>query len=492
MLERLTGALLVALNEPAADAETQVARWALVSGRRCVARGECPAARLARLGGLEVRASFFDRAAHFDRIVSQTTNPRLAQVFVRRHIDGQMLFNESYRLRTKLIPLGEADVVVRALAAAELACARASDALPLATRPVGLMTLEEAAMAALAARATAEPLLVCHARGDRFVAFLAEAGELRMRRVEYATAGDLGALTEAVERSTAQFSSGGVPEPAARLLLGDLRPLAKEERYQRDHASREVERKIAALVTGADALAEPELFGLRYVRAHWNLLEPAQARSALAWKAALPAAGLLLAGAAFAGVLGGFSAAENASLAARLAAQRADVERERAALAQRVPDEADSRRLAEFANLMQQRGEQVRVDRLLSWLTHELPAGAVVESLAVYPQDEAPPESVRAAEGGGDDLLARIFGRQRTPATAAPKPAVPAKAGPGQYRARIELSFPGSYEAVERAAGETVKRLADRLAFEMAVLDYDAPRGRARFIAEARLAAREF
>lgn len=492
MLERLTGTLLVALDEPAADAETQVARWALVSGRRCVARGECPAARLARLGGLEIRASFFDRAAHFDRIVSQTTNPRLAQVFVRRHIDGQMLFNESYRLRTKLIPLGEADVVVRALAATELSCARAADALPLATRPVGLMTLEEAALAALAARATTEPLLVCHARGNRFVAFLAEAGEVRMRRVEYVTAGDLLALADAVERSSAQFSGTGIPEAAARLLLGELRPLAKEERYQRDHASREVERKIAALVSGADALAEPELFGLRYVRSHWNLLEPAQARGALAWKAALPAAGLMVAGAAFAGMLGGFAAADNASLAARLAEQRAGIERERAELMTRVPDETESRRLSDFANLMKQRGEQVRVDRLLSWLTHELPAGAVVETFAVYPQGEAPPESVRAAEGGGEDLLARIFGRKEAPAASAPKPAVPVKADPGQYRARIELSFPGGYEAVERAAGETLKRLAGRLDFEMAVLDYDAPRGRARFVAEARLAAREF
>ncbi|MCX8086379.1 MAG: hypothetical protein N3C63_05680 [Rhodocyclaceae bacterium] len=494
MLERWTGRLLVALDEPAADAETQKARWALLSGRRCVARGEGPAARLAALGGLELLASFFDRSAHFDRIVAQTANPRLAQVFARRHIDGQMLFNESYRLRTRLIPLGEADIVLRTLATTELACARAADALPLATRPVRLAALEETALAALAAKATSEPALVCFARGERFVAFLAEAGDVRGRQLAVVPPGDAAEQEAAVGRAAAAFGGGtGLPEPAVTLLFGDLTGLAKQPQFARDVASREVEKKIAALVAGANALAEPELFGLPFVRREWNLLEPAQAAGALAWKLALPAAGLLVAGAAFAGLLGGFQAIDNAATAARLQEQRATLERERGDLVKRIPDEKESRRLAEFAELMKKRDEQVRADRLLAWLTTRLPEGAVVESVTLYPFGEKPPEAAQGPGAkGGEDILARIFGRDKAAEPKAQPEKASAKNDAGRYAMRLVVSLPGGYEEVEPKAAATVRALAEGLSFEQAVLDYDAKETRARFHLAASLTARSF
>lgn len=495
MLERWTGKLLVALDEPAADVEMQAARWALISGRRCVRQGECPATRLASLGGVELRASFFDRSAFFDRVVAQTANPRLAQVFARRHIDAQMLFNESYRLRLSIEPSGESDVTLKALVATELFCARAEDVLPLETRPVAIATLEEAAIAALVARVTVEPALVYFARGERFLAFVAEAGEVRQRRIEALGSGDKAALALAVERAETAFSGGGGlggAEVSLRLLLGEARSLAQEQRYARDYASREVERKISAIVKGADAALEPELYGLAFVPRHWNLLEPSQAQAALAWKLALPASALLLGGGAVAGLLGATTAWQNESTDARLADHRAALERQSSTLKARIPEQKEIEQISELTKLMKQRADQVRIDYLLAWLTSSLPEGVTLQAFDVYPEGETP----SAPAGGeqrerGEDILSKLFGKPRETAPKV-RTAPPPKPEAGSYKARVELSLPGDYEHVEETAASIVRALSERAGFERAVLDFDAARPRAVLYASLTLKAREF
>ncbi len=505
IFERLTGTLLVALGEPAAEAEAAVVRYALVQGRQLLRRGEIEADRLASLGGYEVRASFFDRSAYFGRVGSQTSNARLAGVVARRFVDGELLFNEPYRLRLSVHPTGEHDFQLRLIAASELGCVRAEGSLPLDSRPVGLASLEELAIAALVARVTPAPAMVCFARGARFIAFVCEAGEVRSRNVEMLPGGELGAAQDAASRAEAMLLGGlgnaapGDVNIGIKLYLGDLRPLAAEAAAQRDYASREVEKKMGLLVRGGDALAEPELFGLRFVGSRWNLLEPDQALRAWAWKAALPVSGLMAAGALTLAGLGVATAYENSRKTDEIGRQRQQVEQQRAELEKRVPDSGEVSRIRDLTDLLQKREEQVRVDHLLAWLTRQIPEGASIASLHMFPPGETPPEVLRKQTGdggGGTDILARLFGAKalaKPDAQEAPaQNAAAAKQQPGEYELTLELILPGAYEHSEKLAGEIVGRLAGRGRFKQSTLAYDAPANRAVLRSQLTIQAKDF
>lgn len=498
MLERLTGTLLVAFGEPGtADPEAHHVRYCLLAGRQVMSRGETTAARLAALGGYDVRASFFDRSAYFDRATAQTANARLAAVVARRHIDGEMLFNESYRLRLAMAPSGEMDVTLKMAVATELACARLEDALPLASRPVSLVTMEETAIAALVARVTETPALVCFARGERFLAFVAEQGEVKLRRTETLPAGDQAAAQDAADRADAGLSMGLNPvgasqAPALRLYLGDLRFLAAQAVAARDYASREVEKKIAGLFKGADVLAEPELFGLRFARRHWNMLEPAQTWNAMAWQIAVPTAAVLAGGAAVAGIFAAFAMLDNSRADSNIRLAQAKLNERKIELARLVPEESEMKQLADLTRLMQKRAEQVRVDRLLSWISHRLPDGVTIASMQVYPVGDAPPETPRKADGSGSgqDIFAKLFPVKTQPQAQSDRPAPTPK--PGLYEVSLELSLPGAYETVEAQAAQSIRHLAERLSFTASILDYDATASRARLVSRLTVSAEDF
>lgn len=498
MLERLTGTLLVAAGEPVAEAESGLLRYCLMAGRRVLRRGEVEAGRLSGLGGYDLRASFFDRSAYFGRVASQTANARLAGVVARRFVDGELLFNEPYRLRLAIHPTGEHDFQLRLVAASELACVRLEDLLPLETRPVSTAALEETAIAALVARVTPAPALVLFARDQRFLAFVAEAGEVRQRSVEMLfQADDMAAAQDAANRAEAMLAGSGDSALGAplKLYLGALRPLAGAGAAQRDFASRELEKKLAALVQGGDALAEPELFGLNFVARRWNLLEAEQVGRAWAWKAALPVTALMAGGSLLLAGLGLAVAYENGSVSRQIEAQQAAVAVSRAELVQRIPADQEVARIKELTELLQQREQQVRIDHLLSWLTRQIPPGASVAALHLFPPGETPPEVSRPRNenGAGQDLLSRLFARDPAPAPgAAPVPVARPVARPGEYELTLELILPGSYEHSEALAAQVIGQLAARAHFKQSLLTYDAPLNRALLRSQLSVQAEDF
>lgn len=501
MLKRLSGTVLVSAGEQGGEApEARRVRYAVMSGRKVERRGECAMSELQRLGGWDLRASFFSRGAYFERTQAQTENKRLANVVARRFIDGEMLFNEAYRLRLTTHLAGEHDVTLKLMAAAEIDCLRLEEGLPLPTRPVSLAALEEAAIAALIAKATREPVLALFARGERFVSFVAENGEVRQRRMESLPAGDLEAAAAAVQRAEVMAAGGlasgmgGQPgkEVALRAYLGDLRPLAAQGAQARDYSSREVEKRIAALIQGGDALAEPELYGLSYVRRAWNFLEDAQTRKAIAWHVALPTAAVLLGGTLLFGLLFALEAVQNAGRAGQIEQERQKVLAERDALVKRVPNPRELERFKDFTELLKRRSEQVRADRLLAWISHELPGGIAISSLQLYAQGDAPPEAKQQSAGGenkGLDMLARFMS---SPPKEKPAQETKVAAEPGVYTLSLELTLPGSYDMVERQAAEVIRRLSPKLGFVRAHLDFDAARNRARLISQLTARAEDF
>lgn len=508
MFERVTGTLLVAAGETAVDAAAETVRYCLMAGRRVVRRGEVAPGRLAELGGYDIRASFFDRGGYFGRVASQTANARLAGVVARRFIDGEMLFNEPYRLRLSATPTGEHDFQLRMVAASELACVRLEDLLPLQDRPVSTAALEEVAIAALVARVTMTQVMVAFARGSRFMAFLAEGGEVKSRSVEALYSDDPAAAIDAANRAEAMLLGGnsalggGSSTPPLKIYLGDLRSLAAEPAALRDVASREIEKRIAALVQGGDALLEPELYGLKYVAYRWNLLEPEQAQRAWAWKIAVPTVGAMLATTvAFAGLATLLHMGNRYTEKAN-ALQQSELDAQRGKLVARVPPEQDVRRIKDLTDLLRQRDQQVRVDHLLSWLTHQVPQGASVAALHVFPVGETPPEVVRPkAEGmGGVDLLSRLFMKddaatpqaQALPQPAATLPVRGAKAKEGEYELTVDLVLPGTYERGESLAAEIIRRLAAKGSFKLGTLTYDAEQNRSVLHTQMTVLAEDF
>lgn len=505
MLKRLSGTVLVSAGEQGTEApEARRVRYAVMRGRRVARRGECAMTELQRLGGWDVRASFFSRSGYFERTQAQTANKRLAAVVARRFIDGEMLFNESYRLRLAAQPTGEHEFTLRLMAAAEIDCMRLEEALPLTTRPVSLASLEETAIAALIAKVTAEPVLTLFARGERFISFVAENGEVRQRRMENIPAGDMEAAAAAAQR--AEVMTGGsigagmggqaAKEIVLRIYLGDLRPLTAEGAPARDYPSREVEKKMAAQIQGGDALAEPELYGLRFVQRVWNFLEDEQAHRAVAWHIALPAAGLLTAGGALLSLLFAIQLVSNSGEASQLERKRQDILAQRDALAKRTPKDKELASFKDLTELLKLRSEQVRVDRLLSWLSGQLPSGITIASVQVYGKGDTPPDTKQgkpADSGKEQDLLSKLLpGNSAAQDKPAPKANAKAVLEPGVYTMHLELTVPGTYDTVESQAAETIRRLSTKLVFEKSHLDYDASKNRAKLVSDITVHAEDF
>ncbi|MCE1241657.1 hypothetical protein [Oryzomicrobium sp.] len=481
MFKRMTATVLVSVGESGGESlEARRVRYAVLKGRRVVREAECEMHELARLGGWQMRASFFSRGAYFERTPSQTDNPRLAAVVARRFIDAEMLFSEAYRLRLQIASAGETDFSLRLAACAEIDCLRIEEGLPLETQPVRLAALEESAIAAVVATATSEPVEVYFARGERFVYFIAEAGEVRQRRLDFLPPDEDG-IKDALQRAELALSGGGgwgIGDAAARMplriYLGDLKSRSAQADAQRDSASRGLERQLAALVSGGDVLARPELFGLLWVKNRWNMLENAQVQRALAWQVALPAS-LVLGGASL--VLAGLAlthAVENAGLSRQLEGERAQVLRERDVLMGRVPDQAVQARFSEFFGLLQQRNQQVRVDRLLAWVTQELPPGVVIRSI-----------SIRPAGGGAVSAESKPLPPNEPPGRVA-------ASGASEHRVQLALTVPGTYESVEAQAGEVLKRLSAKLRFGQSNLKYESGQERALLTSELFARAEDF
>lgn len=471
MFKRMTATVLVSVGESGGESlEARRVRYAILKGRRVVSEAECEVHELARLGGWQMRASFFSRGAYFDRTPSQTDNPRLAAVVARRFIDGEMLFSEAYRLRLQVVTAGETDFNLRLAACAEIDCMRIEEGLPLDSQPVRLASLEESAIAALVANATSDPVQVYFARGERFVYFVAEAGEVRQRRLDFLPADEDG-IKDALQRAELALSGGGgwglsdaAERNPLRVYLGDLAKRSASPEAQRDSASRSIERQLAALINGGDVLARPELYGLLWVKNRWNMLENAQVQRAVAWQAALPAS-LALGGASL--VLAGLAVShgiENAGLARQLESERAQIVRDRDALMGRIPDKTVQASFSEFFGLLQQRNQQVRVDRLLSWVTQELPPGVVIRSVSIRPAGSEP--------GAAEPRLVPVGG-------SGARPDKGGEAANGEHRVQLALTVPGSYESVEAQAGEVLKRLSAKLRFGKSNLNYESGQDRA-------------
>lgn len=494
MLKRLTGTVLMAAGELRAEApETQRVRYAVMYGRKVSQQGECALQDIHLLGGWRVCSSFASRSTYFGQTSVQTANKRLAPVLARRYLDGEVLFNEPYRLRVQPGASTDLAVQLEMQAVAEADCLRLESLLPMATQPVSLHTPEEVAIAHLVAKATSEPVTVLFGRGQRLVAFVCEKGHVANRRTEAMPADEAARDTTLFRLSTAVSSGYVSPEAdnapkevVLSIYMGELCAYALKGAAARDYASRELEKQIARCVTGGDALAHPEVFGLAHVPNRWNFLGPLQQQHARTWQMALPASALM-------GLVAlGFAINVVADLAnqpmsgSALAAKRQQTTAEHEALVKRIPDEKSLAAFKELSQLAQERHEQLRADRLLAWVSQQLPTGITITALQFYRADSGVVKGRSGTKNLGQDMLNKLKDIQPNIESKTEKK------DPKSYEVVLALSLAGPYDVVETQAGEVIKNLSTKFNFEQSLLDFDATKNRAQLTSVLNTYAKEF
>ncbi len=493
MLKRFTGTVLVAVGGVRVEApETQRVRYAVMYGRRVSQQGECALQDLHLLGGWRVSCSFASRSAFFGRTAMQAGNKRLFGVLARRHIDGEVLFNEPYRLRVHAGRLKDLTVAIEMQAVSESDCLRLESLLPMVSQPVGMHTTEEVAIAHLVAKVTADPVVVLFARSGRLVAFVCEKGEVANRRVE-SLPDDEATLDTTLYRLAASVGSGYVSaqsddpvDVSLRIYLGELCPYSLKGVAVRDYPSRQLEKQIAQCVDGGDALAYPELFGLAHVAKHWNFIIPVQQQRAKAWQIALPAS------AAMTCVAVGVSLNVMAGLTSQpmssndIALKRQGIMAEHAELSARLPEGQALENFKELSQLAVQRGQELRADHLLSWVSQELPVGITITGLQFYRVDVGDAGLRQSNKGRGQSMLAKL--KELQPKNDLTK----REKDPKSYQVVLELSLAGPYDVMEAQAAEVIQKLSPKFTFEQSLLDFDATKNRALLTSVLNTQAKEF
>lgn len=430
-----------------------VVRHAVVNGRRILATGEGVPSGSAG----PARVSLFSMESYFEQVDLAAASEKLLPLVARRHVDSELVFDDaSYRLRARGKSKHERTIAADIAAMPEHDLEAAVSMLPLRRRPCLNMAPLELAIAALVAKATAEPVLVFWEKGGVLISLLVEAGMVQTRMRERVTDESREAIisrAEASLRSSANRSNGN-RDVFLALYTGDLRDRMPEER---DKAVQALEKKLAALyrggrkVPGDSVLRDPELYGLPLVAEDWSFAEADYRAQVTAWRYARPAAAM----AALAGVLiasyGGIQHLQALNIGADFEQRRAELNASLAEFERIRPSDEAMASVRSRLQVQQQSLSEVRLDRMLDWLTHLVPEGVVIRALEM-----APVPLPRQQSAGS--LPTRYLTGQK----------------PFEVKMEIMLAEI-ALDAAEASAAEVVRRLSQRLHMVDSRLEVPAP-----------------
>jgi len=447
---RLSAKAVLLATVPGEDGEP-VLRYARVDGRRILNTGEGALAQFAE----PTRASVFSPSSYFEQVELEAAAPKMLPLVARRHLDAELVFDASYRLRARRRGKRERSVTADIAALPELDLDAAVALLPLQQRPCLQLVPVELAIAALVRRATAEPVIVFWEKGGMLLSLLVADGMVRARTRE--TVSDenrevIIARAGASLRTTAGYR-GEKREVFLTLYMGDLCGRGREAG---EKAGKALESRLAKLYRARKGtpenavLRDPELYGLPFVDDDWNFLEKDYRDQVQAWRYARPvAAAAGLVGIVFA-LYGGLLHVQALGAASEFDARQAKLRGTLAETDRIIPSEEAMAAVRNSLQVQRDSLSEVRLDRMLGWLTHLVPTGVRVRSLQVEP--EPPP---------------RAMGRT-----------APAKPPPGQkpFLVNLEIMLAETeFDAAEASSAALIKRLSQRLQMVDSRLDVPAP-----------------
>lgn len=443
--------LLVAMDRITAEDGAKRVNYALVKGRRVLNAGSCVLDELDKLGGSSIRASVASPLCHLERITLDVANAKLANFSVRRFIDSESIFTEPYRVRSRVLSLqaGRADTVIAAMTEDDLQMA--TEALPARKRPIDTMVPAELAIAAAVGKVSDQRHLVFWARGDSFLALVAERGRVLWRRMDRVHQGSdeinhpehrwikYEGLVEMAENNLDQGMRRSI---ASFLMLGELQGMPLEgEAALKDPVRRQVESRLGNLYKGkANAVVWPELLGLPYVDSMLSMMDGEYSHQALAWRIASPAAAFaMLAGLGFAAH--GMVEHRSANTLQKEVAQRSQqVEQGYTALRERIPSQALLSQLDEDLRLSAEARNVMRVDYFLEWLSESVVDRARVQRVDLSRVGQTRARTARRGTG-----------------TTAPS---------SDYQVTVEVRIHGDYDSTKNHAETLVRRWSQRVSLQ--------------------------
>jgi len=380
-----TNELLMAVV-PAETGEP-VLRYARLSGRRIVETGQ---GNLPRFKG-PTRAAVYSLESYFEQVDLTVSSVKLLPLVARRHVDTELVFDDaSYRLRARCRQQRERTIAADIAAMPEQDLETAVSLLPLKEQPCLQMVPLELAIAALVNRVNSDPIIVFWEKGGVLLSLLVMDGMVLTRMRERVTDSDRESI---ITRAEAGLRAGAARlaekrDIALTLFTGELAGYALEG----DEKPVEIfEKKLRRVYrTGGKVqkeavLRDPELYGLPFVADEWNFLEANYRTQVRSWQLARPAAALAsIAGILFA-VYGGVQHLYALSIASDFDQQRDQLNGELAAYEKIRPSDEAMAYVRDRLQLQQQSVSEVRLDRMLDWMTHLLPEGVVISGLEVKP-----------------------------------------------------------------------------------------------------------
>ncbi len=436
---------------PGAEGELTV-QHAVIRGGRVGDTGEgIPAAMSGAM-----RVSLFSLESYFEQVDLAAASVKLLPLVARRHVDTELVFDDAlYRLRARARSRGERTIAADIAAMPEHDLEAAVAMLPLEERPCLQMVPLELSIAALVHKATAEPVMVFWEKGGVLISMLVSAGMVQARMRERVTATDRATIIARAESSLKANASrsGDNREVFLALYLGDL---VDQERENREKAVQALEKKLSRLYrTGRkapqdDVLRNPELYGLPYVNGEWSFLDSEYQTRVLSWRFARPAA----AAAAVAGITvalyGGVQHLQALMLASDFDQRSHQLSASLAEFEQVRPSDEAMTAVRNRLQIQQQSLSEVRLDRMLDWLTHLVPDSMSISALEMAP---AP------------------MPRQRTQSVP-----VQYAAGHKPFDVKMEIVLAETeLDAAEASAAQLVRQLSQRLNMVDSRLQVPAP-----------------
>lgn len=424
---------------PGQDGEL-VVRHALVSGRHLLATGEgVPTGEV-----VPSRVSLYAAESYFEQVDLAAASDKLLPLVARRHVDAELVFDDAlYRLRALGRARREQTIAADIMALPEKELETVQSLLPLRELPCLQMVPLELAIAALVNKVTSEPAIVFWERGGELVSLLVEGGMVqnRMReRVLDDTRDVVISRAEAGLRAGAN-SFGTNREIFLTLFMGDLTDYRRDSR---EKAARALESKLGRLYRlgrnmPEDAvLREPELYGLPLVDEKWSLLDTGYRSEVRAWRYARPMTAAACLAGLLAAMYGGLQHLQALSIASDFDQRRQQLNASLVEYERMRPGDEAVLAVRSHLDVQWQSLDEVRLDRMLHWLTHLVPGGVAIRELEVAPAPQ-PRQRARSA-----------------PVTWPP--------GEKPFDVRMEILLAEtSLDDAEASAADVVRRLSQRL-----------------------------
>jgi hypothetical protein len=398
----------------------------------------------------------FSLDSYFEQVDLAAASVKLLPLVARRHVDAELIFDDAaYRLRARSRSKRERVITADIAAMPEPDLDAAVSMLPLQQRPCLQMVPLELAIAGLVGKATTEPVMVFWEKGGVLISLLVEGGMVQTRMRERVTDDDREIIISRAEASLRASAnrSGENREIFLILYTGNL---SGREQDAVGKAAHVLEAKLARIyragkhVTKDAVLRDPELYGLPFVPEDWNFLEADYRTQVQSWRYARPAAAV----AGLAGILialyGGAQHLQALGIASDFDQRRAELNTSLAEFQRIRPSDQAMASVRSRLQVQRQSFSEVRLDRMLDWLTHLVPEGVMISALEMAPVP-LPRQRTQSAPGH-----------------------YPAGQKPFEVKMKIMLAET-ALDAAEASAAEVIRRLSQRLHMVDSRLDVPAP-----------------